>query len=189
MFCMCETKEPRRSSLFYSNTMDTGEAPQPHRLSHGWTLWAHLPNNNQWDLASYVEVDTVRTVEEALALFEYLPSELIESCMLFVMRQGITPRYEDPKNIRGGFFSYKVPNKLVATAWRHLAYALVGNTLSAREDFVRDINGITISPKKNFCILKLWMANTAHQNASVVTDDIRGISSTGCLFGTHKDKG
>ena len=46
------------------------------------------------------------------------------------------------------------------------------------------INGITISPKKNFCIVKIWLANCNYQNPDVITNGL-GISSQGCLFKTH----
>ena len=38
-------------------------------------------------------------------------------------------------------------------------YALLGNTLSEDENILKNINGISISPKKNYCIIKLWLAN------------------------------
>ena len=46
------------------------------------------------------------------------------------------------------------------------------------------INGITISPKKNFCIIKIWLSNCNYQNPSIIIDNI-GITSQGCLFKTH----
>jgi hypothetical protein len=61
----------------------------------------------------------------------------------------------------------------------------VGNTLSKNDNFVSSISGITISPKKNFCIIKIWMTNCNHQNASVVTQEIKELSSHGCIFKKH----
>ena len=79
--------------------------------------------------------------------------------MLFVMREGIKPTWEDPKNRSGGCFSYKVVNKHVYNVWKELCYVLVGNTISNDKSFVANVTGITISPKKNFCIVKIWLAN------------------------------
>jgi hypothetical protein len=105
--------------------------------------------------------------------------------MLFIMRDGIKPIWEDPKNRNGGCFSYKISNKDVHNVWKELTYVMVGNTISKQTSFVNSVSGITISPKKNFCIIKLWMSNCLNQNPEIVTQDIKGLSSQGCLFKKH----
>ena len=47
------------------------------------------------------------------------------------------------------------------------------------------INGITISPKKNFCVIKIWMANCDSQDATIIGNSVQGIASHGCLFKKH----
>ena len=164
----------------------TAAAVEGHRLQRSWTLWAHLPHNNDWTLASYVPVHTMRTAEEAIALIETLPASLIENCMLFLMQEGINPMWEDPLNRTGGCFSYKILNKSVAKVWRELSYVVMGETVSRTASFVRCVNGITISPKKNFCIVKIWMSNCENQSPQVVTTDIANLSPMGCLFKKHE---
>mgnify|MGYP003866091315 FL=1 len=80
-------------------------------MSDKWTLWAHLPHDTDWSLNSYKKIMTFTTVEEALVLYETLPDKMIKNCMLFLMREGIKPTWEDEKNRGGGCFSYKVSNK------------------------------------------------------------------------------
>ena len=48
-----------------------------------------------------------------------------------------------------------------------------------------NITGITISPKKNFCIIKIWMSDCSHQNPGVITLDVKGLTAQGCLFKKH----
>jgi hypothetical protein len=105
--------------------------------------------------------------------------------MLFVMRDGITPMWEDPRNRNGGCFSYKVINKFVPEVWRNLFAALCGETLSIDHTLSCHVNGITISPKKNFCIIKIWTTNCDHQNPQIVTNEIKNLTSQGCLFKKH----
>lgn len=155
-----------------------------HKLSDNWTLWAHLPHNTDWSLKSYIPIATFTTVEETIAIIKTLPPTLVENCMLFMMRQGIKPIWEDQKNRDGGCFSYKVLNKNVEKAWSDLTYRIVGNTISNGVSFVNSVTGITISPKKNFCIIKIWLANCDHQNPSVVAQ-ITGLQSQGCIFKKH----
>jgi len=156
-----------------------------HKLSDQWCLWAHLPHDIDWSIQSYKKIYTLTTVEESIAVTETLPDILVKNCMLFLMREGIKPTWEDPKNRNGGCFSYKVSNKNVYEIWKELTYLVVGNTISKQNSFVNSVTGITISPKKNFCIIKIWMTDCANQNASTVSSDIKGLSPVGCLFKKH----
>ena len=156
-----------------------------HLLSDKWTLWAHLPHNTDWSIASYIKIFTYSTVEETIAVTETLPSILVENCMLFMMRDGIKPTWEDPKNRNGGCLSYKISNKTVAKVWKELSYVVVGGTVSKQSGYVNNVTGITISPKKNFCIIKIWMSDCSNQNPELVTTDLKGLSSQGCLFKKH----
>ena len=156
-----------------------------HNLSDNWTLWAHLPHDTDWSVKSYKKIYTTHTVEETVALTETLPEVLVKNCMLFLMRDGITPVWEDPQNRQGGCFSYKIANKNVYEVWRDLSYVLVGESISTQASFTSCVTGITISPKKNFCIIKIWMRNTTNQNPSIVTQDVRCLTSQGCLFKKH----
>ena len=105
--------------------------------------------------------------------------------MLFMMREGIRPTWEDPKNRNGGCFSYKVLNKNVSKVWKELTYVTVGSSISKNMNFVNCVTGITISPKKNFCIIKIWMTDCNNQNPSIVTHELSGLSHQGCLFKKH----
>jgi hypothetical protein len=154
------------------------------KIHDHWTLWAHLPHDVDWTVGSYKEIVTFNTVEAAIALMETIPEKMINNCMLFLMRKGIQPMWEDNRNKKGGCFSYKVSNKLVAVVWKALAYTLVGETLTADKNLRQNINGITISPKKNFCIIKIWLANCDYQNPAVITE-LPSIVPYGCLFKKH----
>lgn len=167
-------------------TTDTSRIVEEYnKLSDKWTLWAHLPHDIDWSMKSYNKIFTVSTVEEAIAITETLPPILVQNCMLFWMRDGIKPTWEDQKNRNGGCFSYKVVNKSVYDSWKELTYSTLGNTISKQMSFVDKVTGITISPKKNFCIIKIWMADCTNQNPAVVTNEIKGIVSQGCIFKKH----
>jgi len=164
---------------------DTSSNTTFHPLANRWTLWAHLPHDTDWSIKSYIPIETFATVEDAIAVTETLPAILVENCMLFLMKEGIKPTWEDPKNRNGGCFSYKVTNKIVYKAWKDLTYVVVGETISKNINYVNCVNGITISPKKNFCIIKIWMSDCNNQNPQVVTTDLKTLSPQGCLFKKH----
>jgi hypothetical protein len=154
-----------------------------HKLNAPWILWAHLPHDTDWSLSSYKEITTLETIEDTLMLFENFPEVMIKNCMLFLMRKGILPIWEHKKNINGGCFSYKINNRNVAYSWKNLSYVLLGETLTSPE-LSKYINGITISPKKNFCIIKIWLENCNYNNPDIITE-IDGITKHGCLFKKH----
>ena len=169
----------------HTDTMETASSNSEfHKLSDNWTLWAHLPHNTDWSLKSYIPISTFSTVEETIAVTESLPPQLVENCMLFMMKEGIIPMWEDKKNRDGGCFSYKVMNKNVPKAWCDLIYRIVGGSISNNAAFVKSVTGITISPKKNFCIIKIWMTNCDHQNPAAVAP-VKGLLAQGCLFKKH----
>jgi len=167
------------------NTISCSNVETFHSLSNKWTLWAHLPHNTDWSIKSYIQICTFVTVEETIGVTESLPSTLIENCMLFVMKEGIKPMWEDPQNRNGGCFSYKISNKNVYKVWKDLTYVVVCSSISKNMNFVNCVTGISISPKKNFCIIKIWMNDCKNQNPSVVTTDVKNLAQQGCLFKKH----
>jgi translation initiation factor 4E len=176
--------DAQQQNTIMSETKDS-QIDEFHYLSDKWTLWAHLPHNTDWSIKSYIPIYTFASVEETMAVTETLPPVLIENCMLFLMKEGIKPTWEDPQNRNGGCFSYKVSNKNVAKIWKELTYVTVGGTLSNHASYVNKVTGITISPKKNFCIIKIWMSDCSNQNPEVVTSELKGLISQGCLFKKH----
>ena len=156
-----------------------------HSIKNKWVLWAHLPQDSDWTFKSYKKVCDFKSLEDAIVITDITPESLIKSSMLFVMKEGIAPMWEDPKNRNGGCFSYKVSNKNVCEVWKELNYVLVGETISTEALFVSCVTGITISPKKNFCIIKIWMTNCDYQNPTKVTTEVNGLLSHGCIFKKH----
>jgi hypothetical protein len=176
---------PSHTNSIMATASETEKTKESHKLKSKWNLWAHLPQDPDWTVKSYKKIYQFKTVYEAIGITESLPDGLVKNCMLFIMKDGITPMWEDPKNRNGGCFSYKVSNKNVFEVWRDLTYVLLGETISSNIQFVNSVTGITISPKKNFCIVKIWTTNCEHQNPQVVANDVKYLSAQGCLFKKH----
>jgi hypothetical protein len=62
---------------------------------------------------------------------------------------------------------------------------MVGETLGTTPTYQTSINGITISPKKNFCVVKVWMADCKSQDPNIISPIGNAIVSQGCLFKKH----
>lgn len=167
--------------------MDSACIPSPlHTLNGKWNLYYHLPHDNNWSLSSYTSImNSINSVENIVGLNEKINENIVKSCMLFVMREGITPMWEDSKNRHGGCFSYKVTNKNVYEVWKKLFCLLCGETLSEEPENSKYINGITISPKKNFCIIKIWLSSSEFQDPNFIVN-INNLPKQGCLFKKHE---
>lgn len=151
-----------------------------HPLSEKWVLWAHLPHDTDWSIQSYISIMTVTYVEEIQALMHTLPDSLLSTCMFFCMKENVKPVWEDPANKQGGCFSYKITQS-IGDCWRNVSYSMVGKTLSKEKGIQDTITGISISPKKNFCILKVWLSSCSYQDASKITY----LKPNGCIFKKH----
>ena len=166
--------------------MDALSIPtQQHNLNGKWNMYYHLPHDKCWELSSYsVIMRDIDTAEQVISLNNTIHDNIIKNCMLFVMRDGITPMWEDPKNRNGGCFSYKIINKHAPEVWKTLFYLLCGESLCISSEYSKHINGITISPKKHFCIIKIWMDVSHLQDPSIITT-IFNLAKQGCLFKKH----
>ena len=130
-----------------------------NKLDNSFTLWLHNIFDNDWSINGYKKIYTFNTLEDAIRLIENIDNELIEKTMLFLMKNNIKPIWEDEKNYNGGCFSYKINNSNVAQIWKIMNYKLIGNTINEDENIINNITGLSISPKKTYCIIKIWFSN------------------------------
>ena len=180
-----QTMDTKSNTNIMKNNVSSNDIGSRHNLQNKWVLWAHLPQDSDWSFKSYKKVHEFKTLEDAIVITDITPDPLIKSSMLFVMKEGIIPMWEDPKNRNGGCFSYKVSNKNVCDVWKELNYVLVGETISSESFFVNCVTGITISPKKNFCIIKIWLTDCSVQDPNIIIN-IPNLAKQGCLFKKHE---
>ena len=179
------SETPAIASPLTSNEEDVQDTGTP--LLDKWVLYAHLPNDTEWDLQSYRRVLGFNALEQCIALAKVLPEIVIKRCMLFMMRSHIEPRWEDPLNKNGGCFSFKVSNKTLIQGWQNLMYCAVGEGIFTRQTLNAKVTGITISPKRSFSIVKVWLTDCSNQDTNTMTI-IPGLLKEGCIFKRHNSK-
>ena len=146
-----------------------------HILNNKWSLYYHLINNNDWSINSYEKLIEFDNLEQTIENYKYIDEDIIKKTMLFLMREDINPIWEDENNINGACYSFKIQNKNITNVWKNISYCLVSeNLLSENTD---KINGISVSPKKYFCILKIWIKDTTLSNVKILNDNLKNLDS------------
>lgn len=135
-------------------------------LNDNWCLYFHDPNNEDWSKESYINIATVSTIQEYVQLENVLKQNFHKG-MFFLMREHVFPLWDDDYNVDGGAFAIKVLKSVADEFWIDTCMKVLGEVISKDKQTNVIINGVSISPKKHFCIIKLWVANTDFTDASV----------------------
>lgn len=150
-------------------------------LNNKWWLWYHSPNDTDWSLDSYRKIYEITTIEDFWNMVNIFSNQHFQNGMFFIMKGGINPMWEDSENISGGCWSFKIPKKDIYKAWIELSMSVLGEILST--DNKNIINGISVSPKKAFCILKIWN-KTTQSNVSLLNPVI-GLNMDEIIYKAH----
>lgn len=128
-------------------------------LNDVWVLWFHSPECDDWRLESYVQIAIVSSVDDAWKAINSI-SHWIPDGMFFLMREYVSPTWDDPAVIDGGSYSIRVPREHASDAFRDMCFVALGETLLAESarDRWDEVRGLSISPKNHHCVLKIWMS-------------------------------
>ena len=129
---------------------------QVHQLSDKWVFWAHLPHDIDWSMKSYHKLVTVSSLEEVINLVNIIPVEMICNCMVFVMREGINPLWEDKHNVNGGAFSQILTDQ--NQCYSNPTDAFVHFFIPVSSWNVDGTNTLTIQDDNGFCLVYNHMA-------------------------------
>ena len=154
-------------------------------LNSSWDFWYHSTNDTDWSISSYKKIATISTIEQFWSVFNLFTATHIQNGMFFVMREGILPLWEDDQNKTGGCWSFKIIKKDVFNAWNELAINLLGENITKEATFNTEINGISISPKKSFCIIKIWNKDSSNNNSKILSKRIPYLYICDCIYKPH----
>jgi len=95
---------------------------------------------------------------------EVLKPESFSDGMFFLMRDPAPPLWESHHHIRGGCYSFRCPKKEAPDVY--LTYIIAAMLNGVTHDTNNKINGISISPKRGFNIIKLWNSDNQYDKPS-----------------------
>lgn len=100
--------------------------------------------------------------------FDLSTLRLRDSVHLFHL--GVKPVWEDPRNIKGGAWTFRVPKEKAAQFWKEVALMAIGGDLQSavdnsnkRHTFIDDICGISYSVRFNSHLISIWNRDAENQ--------------------------
>ena len=126
------------------------------KLQNKWILWNHGLNDKSWSNNSYKNIFVYQNLYDLKIYFDNLDILQLQNSMYFIMRDGIFPTWEDKNNSNGCCVSFKVLSNDILETWKLLLQNILCENIHKNIQKYDNINGISISPKKEFNIIKIW---------------------------------
>lgn len=157
-----------------------------------FVVWYHSITDSSWEKESYInlceglENKCVNTLGDLNKIYTAYDKN-VSAGMFFLMRKGVLPQWEDPSNINGGYWSFKVQKKSANEVWLQLTSAFVGNTLLKDAKMSGEITGISVSPKISNCVMKIWNGDSKMCSKDIFTDKIKFLEPSGLMYKPNKN--
>ena len=123
-----------------------------------WTLYFHSPEEIKWTLNTFINLGVMKTWREFWSVIDTLKEASLSDGMFFMMRDPSPPLWESHHHIRGGCYSFRCQKADAPDIYVNHIIAVMLNYLT---DPANQINGLSISPKRGFNIIKAWNNNAA----------------------------
>jgi hypothetical protein len=161
--------EDSKSNLFFNDS---------------WNLYFHDPDNSNWGIDSYILIATITNIEEWIQINQIM-KDYWNRGMFFFMREHIKPVWEDENNCKGGCISFKIWKNEVSQHLFEIVSKILGETVLKNFQDWNNICGISISPKRNYCIARIWINDQTHGDIQLYNLTIPSYART--MFKSHVD--
>lgn len=136
-----------------------------------WVLWYHDPNDSDYSETSYIRILEITNVSDFWSVIEAISQQAWNSGMFFFMKQGIRPLWDAPENERGGAWSKKVDASDTHNVFVDcMVHCLANKFLKSQNECIA---GVTLSPKGNFHIIKIWNTSSAISDRKLLSPTLR----------------
>jgi len=152
-------------------------------LKDEWILWYHSINESNWNKQSYKELLKIKDLYQVHLIFDIFKQNHYQNGMFFLMKNDIFPNWEDPSNRLGGCLSFKISSKNVIDEWKNIVLNCVLEGLFENDN--DKINGLSISPKKEFNIIKIWFSETIDYKKLYIENDNSELKLENTIYKAH----
>lgn len=163
------------------------------QINNSWIVWYHNPSDTEWGKTSYKDIIEITSIEDYCVLKNSWNACLpkVSEGMFFLMRKlkngiSIYPQWEDTRNIEGGCWSFKIIKEQCESVWFTLMKHVMGECLIKKTIDYSIINGISISPKKHFSIVKIWLSkNNIEYITELLGEDVQFLNLQSSIYTKH----
>lgn len=132
-----------------------------------WYVWYHHELDD-WTSKGYKKIFTIRTMEDFWNFFNnFACLGGINLLHYFVMRAGVVPIYEDPRNKNGGTWSSLVAPQYAEEDFTMLSTAIIGESLCDKNS---SIMGFSSNIKSGLSVIKIWNNNKSENSVKLLKD-------------------
>lgn len=153
------------------------------KLNNKWNLWYHHEKDN-WKIGGFKKIYEIETIGDFWKLHNNWDKlKGINSKHFFLMKENVCPIWEDPINLNGGCWSYKVHEDQAENLWNELASYLVCDQIISNSD---EAVGLSICLKKNNnSVIKIWNTDTKNNSLSQINKNIIKKWGTDIIYIAH----
>ena len=140
------------------------------KFENEWNLWYHNLRD-VWTIDGYKKIYNIKTIKDYWKLYNNWDKlGGVNNKHFFIMKNDVTPIWEDPFNKMGGCWSFKVSESTAQDLWDDLSNYLVTENISSIKD---DIVGLSVCLKKNnFSVVKIWNKDNSNNSLNLLCKDI-----------------
>jgi hypothetical protein len=151
-------------------------------LNDKWNVWYHHIKDN-WSIDGYKKIFTIDNGIDFWKLYNNWDSlGGITSRHFFLMKNDVKPVWEDPINIKGGCWSFKIVDSMAGELWEDLSVLLITNELLTNTIGL----GLSIAVKKNnTCVIKIWNDDSNKNSIKYINKNILKKWGTDIIYIAH----
>tara|TARA_Y100000814_G_scaffold290977_2_gene266517 strand:+ start:60 stop:536 length:477 start_codon:yes stop_codon:yes gene_type:complete len=130
-----------------------------YKINTEWNVWIHSIFDDNWNIHSYKNIFNIANLYDYKYFISNMKDIYLSRNMVFIMRGGIEPIWEDDNNRNGCTFSFKIDNKHRLKEFDILLKKVISESIHRELENYNNITGISIVPKRAFTIIKIWVRN------------------------------
>lgn len=163
-----------------ANTAEEDE----HYLNDIWNVYYHSTTDPDWSIYSFTLIASFSSLKQWCIIFNSL-EEYWKKGMFFIFREHIKPHWEDEHNINGGCYSMKINAAEFNDKLFETTAQMLGETLAVDQKHSTNINGLSMTPKKNANIIRIWLKDNEYSAKSLY--NIEPVKYSPLMYKRHKE--
>ncbi|KAL1865558.1 hypothetical protein Plec18167_009371 [Paecilomyces lecythidis] len=141
---------------------------RPLPFQYHWTIWydKHTDSSN-YDNRLYVLYEDVADIATFYRVYNNYPWDKIRlRDTVHIFRKGVKPVWEDPENLKGGCWTFRVPKAKAQAFFHEIAILCMANEFQAALEKEHDhVLGVSTSIRFNSHLISVWNKLGSNQRA------------------------